>query len=398
VPKITHRGFASASLVYHFTKERLAILGKIRQYFLNHLNISFGKTMINKKISEKELLNRILVGTEAIRPLVVRRRLELAPGDRADARVELGLPEAATAFPFIVEVNSQSTPLAVESAVARARSLAKGDELKLILVPYLSPERVSELEGEVISGIDLCGNGVVIVPGQFYLSRTGQPNLYPESRALVNPYRGRSSMVARMVLASRRWETLKELAEAVRKAGCEISLSQVSKSVQALQEELMVSKREGGITLLEPVRLLDQIGGAWRKPVLSATSFLRLPPGMDWPSVLGGVPGLQWAITGTSSARNYTALGEGGPMRVAVADLGAAAEALGGVVEAVPAFADIELQETEDPGTYFQIETDASGRRWASRIQCWLELQAGDARQQQAAGEVRAQILRKATT
>jgi hypothetical protein len=353
--------------------------------------------MINKKISEKELLNRILVGTEAIRPLVVRRRLELAPGDRADARIELGLPEAATAFPFIVELNSQSTPLAVESAVARATSLAKGDELKLILVPYLSPERVSELEGEGISGIDLCGNGVVIVPGQFYLSRTGQPNLYPESRALINPYRGRSSMVARMVLASRRWETLKELAEAIRKAGCEISLSQVSKSVQALQEELMVSKREGGITLLEPVRLLDQIGGAWRKPVLSATSFLRLPQGMDWASVLGGVPGLQWAITGMSSARNYTALGEGGPMRVAVSDLAAAAEALGGVVEAVPAFADIELQETEDPGTYFQIETDDSGRRWASRIQCWLELQAGDARQQQAAGEVRAQILRKAT-
>ena len=351
--------------------------------------------MKNKKLAESDLLARIWVGAETIPPLVVRRRLELQMGDRADARVELGLADATTVWRFVVEAKVQSTPLAVQSAVAQARALAKGDELPMILVPYLSPERMVELEREGVSGIDLCGNGVVIVPGQLYLSRSGQPNLYPESRPLINPYRGRSSMAVRMVLSRRRWETLKDLAEAVAKAGCGLSLSQVSKAVQALQEDLIVSKREGGITLLDPVRLLDRIGDAWRKPELSGTRLLRLPSGMDWSRALGSVSGLRWAVTGESSARNYTALGEGGPLRVAVDDLAKAAGALAGEAEVVPAFADIELRETDDPGTYFQVEADASGRRWASRIQCWLELQSGDARQKQAAGEVRAQILRE---
>lgn len=351
--------------------------------------------MKTKKLSENDLVARIVAGAEIIPPLIVRRRLELLPGDRADARIELGLAEETKVWRFVVEAKAQSTPLAVQSAVAQARVLAEGDELPMILVPYLSPERIAGLEQERVSGIDLCGNGVVIVPEKLYLSRSGQPNLYPESRPLNNPYRGRSSMIARMILSRRRWETLKELAEAVSKAGCGLSLSQVSKTVQALQEDLIVSKRDGGITLLDPVRLIDRIGDAWRKPESNDIRLLRLLSGTDWARALGKVTGLRWTVSGESSARNYTALSEGGPLQIAVDDLAKATGALGGKVEVVPAFADIELLMTDDPGIYFQVKEDVAGRRWASRIQCWLELQAGDARQQQAADEVRAQILRE---
>jgi hypothetical protein len=68
---------------------------------------------------------------------------------------------------------------------------------------------------------------------------------------------------------------------------------------------------------------------------------------------------------------------------------------LGGTPEPVASFADIELLATKDDGVFFDQETDANGVRWAGKLQTWLELQAGDARQQEAAKEIREQILKE---
>ena len=64
-------------------------------------------------------------------------------------------------------------------------------------------------------------------------------------------------------------------------------------------------------------------------------------------------------------------------------------------MEPVPSFADIELMQTEDAGPFFDTEADENGVRWAGRLQAWLELQAGDARQQEAAKDLRTQILKE---
>ena len=65
--------------------------------------------------------------------------------------------------------------------------------------------------------------------------------------------------------------------------------------------------------------------------------------------------------------------------------------------ESIPSFADLELLETDEPGFFFETSTDENGVRWASRLQTWLELQAGDARQQAAARDMQRQILRGLT-
>ncbi len=67
----------------------------------------------------------------------------------------------------------------------------------MILVPYLSEDRLQDLEAAQVSGIDLCGNGVVCIPDRLYIYRTGKKNLYPESRPVSNPFKGKSAMVAR---------------------------------------------------------------------------------------------------------------------------------------------------------------------------------------------------------
>jgi len=266
----------------------------------------------------------------------------------------------------------------------------------MIQVPFLSAERLEELEQQGVSGVDLCGNGVVLVPGRLCVVRTGAPNRYRDSRPLNNPYRGRSAMVARMLLQRPKWESLSELAAAIQSAGASLSLAQVSKAVQAMKEDLVISKSARVIALNEPLRMLDKLGSEWRKPLVRSRQALRLPKGMNWADALSTNPLRKWAVTGESSVTRYTLFSQGGPRRIAVSSLPLALTQLGGKLESVPNFADVELIEADEAGFFFGNETDEKGIRWASRLQTWLELQSGDARQQEAAKDLREQILKEA--
>ena len=348
-----------------------------------------------RKLNESELLSRLEPGYEMLPPLVVRRRLTLDPKDRADARLELGWRDESSVFAFVIEAKTQSTPLMVQAASTQARAMARGNELPMILVPYLSPERLEELERAGISGVDLCGNGVVVVPGRLFVMRSGNPNCYRESRPLNNPYRGRSAMVARMLLMRPLWQSLTQLLEAIQQAGTELSLPQASKAVQAIEGDMIVSKSGGAITLRERLSLLDKLGKEWRKPLIRGRQALRLPPGKEFARTLSFNPLLKWAVTGESSASRYVMFSQGGPRRIAVSSLPLALTLLGGVLEPVPSFADVELLETEETGFFFANEVDESGVRWANKLQAWLELQSGDARQQDAARDLRNLILRE---
>ncbi len=348
-----------------------------------------------QKINESTMLARFEVGRVVLAPLVVRdasvRGVNCEP--EADTRVELAIPGKTEGFHFVVECKSRSTPESIRSAIRQAKKAVMPGEWPMIQVPYLSPGALEELEKEAVSGVDLCGNGVVIVPGRLYVLRSGQTNQYRDSRPLNNPYRGRSAMVARMLLDSPHWKSLTELTAALETAGEKLSLSQVSKAVQALKEDLIVSKHAGSISLIDPLRLLDKLGREWRKPATGSRLALRVPPGTDWAGVLSSSPSLKWAVSGESSVSHYTMFSQGGPRHLVVSDAMLAMTLLQGTPEPITSFADFALIETDSPDFYFGNEIDDNGVRWASRLQTWLELQCGDARQQDAARELRKQLL-----
>lgn len=349
------------------------------------------------KISESEMLARLKAGAILLSPLVIRRSETLPKrgGAQPDAVVDVALPGGAL-FRFVVEAKSRSTPEAIHTAVTQAKASARGDERPMIQVPYLSPERMEELERDQVSGVDLCGNGVVIVPGHLWVVRSGHPNRYRDSRPLSNPYRGRSAMVARMLLTQPSWPSLGSLTSSIRQANIGLSLAQTSKTIRALEEDLIVAKVGNTIKLQEPIHLLDKLASEWRKPVIRGRATFRLPmQATPWAARLSSDPALQWAVTGDSSASRYAMFSQAGPFRIVVSDLTISAALLGGTPEPVPNFADVELLETEEPGFYFANETDSDGVRWASRLQTWLELQRGDARQQEAARDLRQQLLRE---
>ena len=370
----------------------------------------------NSQLNEPTMLSRFQVGEVLLSPLVIQSCVILGgQGGKVDARLTVAMPGGADVFSFVVETKARGTPQAIQLAVAQAKAAKLDGEWPMIQVPYLAPERILELEKEGVSGVDLCGNGVVVVPGRVWVVRVGSPNLYRDSRPLSNPYRGRSALVARMLLKRPEWPSLSELAAGITAAGGELSLPQVSKAVQAMTEDLVVSKESGGIKLCDPLRLLDKLGSEWKKPrqiwnrtgsagrntkIQTSSPYhskqsLRLPKGADWAQALSSVPELRWAVTGESSVTRYAMFAQGGPLRIAVSDMELAMAHLGGAVEPVPSFADIELMQTEDAGPFFDTEADENGVRWAGRLQAWLELQAGDARQQEAAKDLRTQILKE---
>lgn len=347
------------------------------------------------KITKPQMLARFEAGAVVIPPLFVRSFETTAKTGSAgtDAHLELALPEGKEGFRFALESKSQSTPQSVQLAIAQARAAARSDELPMIQVPYLSPERLADLEKQGLSGVDLCGNGVVIVPDRLWIARSGQPNKYRDSRPLNNPYRGRSAMVARALLQEPSWPTLTRLVKWIGEQGTDLSLAQASKAIHALEEDLIVFRPGRAITLRERQGLLDKLGQGWKKPEISARGFLKLPQGRESIGRLSSVLSLNWSMTGESSAARYVTFSQGGPWRIAVSNMALATSRLEAVTETIPSFADIELLESEEPGYYFANVPDKDGVRWASRIQTWLELQDGDARQQEAARDLRQQLV-----
>lgn len=342
--------------------------------------------------------NLLEPGKMPLAPLqVVRSTLGVKQGKGilVDFVIELSLPTSADErFRFAVEMGTRSTLKELERKADQVRCYMDNGDLPLVAVPYLSSQMLQYVEENELSALDLCGNGIVQVPGRLFVKRSGEPNKFPDTRPLQNAYGGRSAMVARLFLVRPEFESVTALWAAVTEAGEALGLPQVSKALSRLQDDLIVEKTPKGLRLLDPLRLLDKLARSWKEPLMTRR-FVVMERSGPLASFLGEEADLHWALAGTSSVSRYTAFSQGAAPRVVVSNIGVAQKALGAVPEPVPNFADFELCEAREPGYFFAPQVDADGMRWASPVQTWLELQAGDARQQEAARDVRRQILEK---
>ena len=154
----------------------------------------------------------------------------------------------------------------------------------MLFVPFLSEQQLQELEREEISGIDLCGNGVVFVPGKFAVSRSGGKNRFPSSAPIKNIYRKNSSMVGRAFLVCAGYETVQEIRAEVNQRSLLVnrwdkkpmSLSTVSKALKTLEADLVVT-REPTIRVLQPDKLLEKLNENYEPPTVRQRIRLKLP-------------------------------------------------------------------------------------------------------------------------
>ncbi|MDF1594300.1 MAG: hypothetical protein P1P89_22540, partial [Desulfobacterales bacterium] len=165
--------------------------------------------------TEKEMLEQLRRGKVSLPPLSFRllkggQKLGLGGAVRFDALLEASWGKNKAKF--IVECKSLSTPKAFQNGLImlKASSLPKGWG-PLLFRPFLSEQQLQELEREGISGIDLCGNGVVIVPGKFSVFRGGEKNFFTSSAPIKNIYRKNSSMVGRVFLFRPGFKTVQDI-------------------------------------------------------------------------------------------------------------------------------------------------------------------------------------------
>jgi hypothetical protein len=307
---------------------------------------------------------------------------------------------------FVCELKALSTPKTIESAVSRVRQLSVELGLPpLIVVPFLSEERLKELDLLNVSGLDLCGNGVIVTP-EIYAWRSGNPNRFPDPTTLKNIYAGDSSIFARCFLLQKKFNTLAELQlfaeqKMLLKAGQEgnvLRLSTSSKVVQALSEELLVNKSKDGLRLLDARRLMGNLKKGYKpnngrslvgkSPLETSEIWRRL-------SELRNSQGVRYAATGIASAGHYKVLSGVERLSLYADQLEPIAQSL--EIKEGRAFANVEIIESEKNLPFFDVRSTPEAI-WASPIQTWLELSQAGPRESEAANDLAESLLSQLRT
>ena len=320
---------------------------------------------------------------------------------RFDALVETSW--RANIAKFAVQCKSLSTPKAFQDGLnlLKSASLPKNYQ-PLLFLPFLSERQLQELEREGISGIDLCGNGMVVVPGKFAVFRSGEKNRFSSSAPIKNIYRKNSSMVGRVFLVRTGYKTVQEICAEINRRNMlvdrwdkkSMSLSTVSKVLKTLEEDLIIERKDT-IRLLQPDKLLGKISDNYAPPNIKERVSFKVSEEhgtiLELLMKLSQTLGLPIVATGTSSVSQYAVMQRGDIVSIYCPRVEMLLERLPGSQS--DRFPNLELVETEDETVYFDAR---QGRDfcWASPMQVYLELMAGDKRDRETAEQVKSFLLK----
>jgi hypothetical protein len=301
---------------------------------------------------------------------------------------------------FVVQVKSLSTPKSIMDAILSVKALSMAMKLNpLVLVPYLSDEAISRLEGVGVSGIDLCGNALIIVPGKLYYSRTGNKNQFPNTAPIKNIYSKNSSLVGRLFLVKPKFNKVGEILDEINLRmlpvfkGDGLSLATVSKCLKSMEQDLIAGRNDLGIRLLQADKLLAKLSGNYSPPKIGEIINWEIPASDTVIKVLPSIfkCGVPAVVTGSSSAIRYSVMQGSETISIYSADPGALLDGIPG--RRNDRFPSLSFIRTADMPAYFDCRTGDDGIRWASPVQSYCELMAGDKRDQETALQVREYIL-----
>jgi hypothetical protein len=200
-----------------------------------------------------------------LRASIVDDEAELTSGKRVDLVIELAWERQTRRF--AVEYKRGSTPKMIDAAILQARRAVEGEPslLPMVMAPYLGKDSRERLLQEKISGVDLSGNAVIVVPGRWLIVLSGKPNRFPSSAPIKAIYSGTSSLVGRVLFSRPSFDLVTEVREEILARGGDVSLGTVSKVLKALGEDLIIMRRPG-VKLVRPDRLLDRLRENYTAP------------------------------------------------------------------------------------------------------------------------------------
>lgn len=358
---------------------------------------------IRKIATKSDMFEQLRTGKVSLPPLSFHL-LKDEPQTEGNLRFE-ALLEASwgeTNVRFVIECKSLSTPKAFQDGLNRLKtsSFPKGC-LPILFLPFLGEQQLQELERAGISGIDLCGNGIVVAPDRFAVFRSGEKNRFTSSAPIKNIYRKNSSMVGRVFLLRTGYKSVQDVYTEINRRNLLVeqwdkkamSLSTVSKALKTLEEDLIIA-REDSIRLLQPDKLLQKLSENHVPPNIKERIRLKVPDGIGtiaellWKASQG--LGLPMVAAGKSSVGRYAVMQRGDLLSVYCPRLDKLLERLPGSLS--DRFPNLELIETDDETVYFDGRYEGNFG-WASPVQAYLELMAGDKRDQETAEQVKSYIM-----
>lgn len=285
---------------------------------------------------------------------------------------------------FQVDIRPRSAPKIVQQAIWDIKSAQGKKKERILILPFLSPS-VVELCTELKQNcLDLNGN-YFIQTKSFLAIRLDRPNSFKESQPIKHIFSGNSSIVGRYLLQKKQtFTSVNSLFQCITKAGGSIALSTLSKVLKGLEEDLIIEKSPQRITLLQPEKLLSRLKSDYKPPRILETQSLKVPtPPINF--LITSMGGAQWAQTGESSAERYG-------LTTAPTILSAyVSELLPSPKFEEDRFYNLLLKKTSDPIVFFNSSNEK--QRWASKIQCYLELSNLDKREQEIAESIKQDIL-----
>lgn len=356
------------------------------------------KMMEHRKTpTEAEAVERLCRGEVRLPPLALR--LVETPDQRANGQYDaiVGAAWRGREYRFALEYKSRSTPKVFRETVARMKVDERPpNTCPMLMTPFLSAGQLGDLEQTEVSGIDLCGNGVVIVPGELCVFRSGQPNRYPQSDPIKNIYRGQSSLVPRVFFARAEYGAVNEVKREIEARKGRIALSTISKALATLNEDLFISRREGRIRLLQADALLDKLVANYAAPRTRRRLIGRWEG--ESSRFLAGLfdeaerASVRAVVSGASSVGRYAVMAREDRIRIYCDNIDTFVRTAGGFFGETSRFSNLELIETRDDFVYFDARPEA-GVWYACPVQAYLELMAGDKRDRETAAQVRRGIL-----
>lgn len=302
-------------------------------------------------------------------------------------------------YKFVANVKARATSQALAAAAQRAKSNAFdiGGSFPLVIVPYLSPSSLDEVERLGISAVDLCGNGVVQIPQQWIVFRSGRPNQFRGVEPLRGVYRGTASLVPRAFVVRPTFNRVGDVQRFIEERGGRITLATVSKALSRLEEDLVIARDAKSLRLIQADKLLSKLREGYQPPVIRTK--LSLKSKLDERELTSRLSraarstAARVVRTGMSSAARQTVFAAE-PMTSFYCSSLPDELARAASLDPSPQrhFADIELLQTDDERVFFDARND-DAELLASPIQTWLELATGDKRSQEVADDVHAKLL-----
>lgn len=355
-------------------------------------------------MTANEILEALKAGEVKLPPLEISqaaRSREQESSESNETWTRLSVRWNTRGYHFVAICRRLWTRRTVEEAAETARRMAStfGGEYPLVVVPYLSEEQLVQLERKQVSGIDLCGNGVVMIPGELLVWRTGLPNRFHWNAAIKNVYRKDSSLVGRVFLQKPRYESIQEALAEIALRGGRLTLGTVSKVCKSLEEDLIIARQRAGsavamrLSLLQPDKLLDRLNSAFVFPEVGKRFTGRvalegenlLDAFRDWETTSRG----RICKTGSGSVEAYAVMAREPIHPYYCTDITSLVRHLGESLRETDRFANLRLLQTSDQTAYFDCRKDLT----SSPIQTYLELSNGEKREQQTAEQVRRIIL-----